>query len=141
MSMDGQVKWKTGEDPLFNKGGAILVDDLLLAVGTLFIYCHEEIRELVGVDAARTDREAKGNFYLAFTKQLNDRMKLISTTYYQPVLDDWDDTTLVEDILFDLKLYKALSLALDFGIKYDTNAPLQVDDLDITYSTSFRFSF
>jgi hypothetical protein len=31
MTMDGQVKWKTGEDPLFNKGGAILVDGLLLS--------------------------------------------------------------------------------------------------------------
>ncbi len=31
MSMDGKIMWKTGEDPLFNKGGAILVDGLLLA--------------------------------------------------------------------------------------------------------------
>ncbi len=28
MSMDGQVKWKTGEDPLFDKGGMILADGL-----------------------------------------------------------------------------------------------------------------
>ncbi len=32
MSMDGQVKWKTGDEPPFNKGGAVLVDGLLLAV-------------------------------------------------------------------------------------------------------------
>ena len=31
MTMDGQVKWKTGDEPAFNKGGAILVDGLLLA--------------------------------------------------------------------------------------------------------------
>jgi outer membrane protein assembly factor BamB len=31
MGMDGQVKWKTGEDPPFNKGGAILADGLLLS--------------------------------------------------------------------------------------------------------------
>jgi outer membrane protein assembly factor BamB len=30
MTMDGQVKWKTGEEPSFNKGGALLVDGLLL---------------------------------------------------------------------------------------------------------------
>jgi outer membrane protein assembly factor BamB len=42
MSMDGQVKWKTGEDPLFNKGGAILADDLLLAVdGNKMLYVIE----------------------------------------------------------------------------------------------------
>lgn len=39
MSMDGQVKWKTGEDPLFNKGGMILVDDLLLSTdGNKMLY-------------------------------------------------------------------------------------------------------
>jgi outer membrane protein assembly factor BamB len=31
MTMDGQVKWKTGEEPPFNKGGAVLADGLLLA--------------------------------------------------------------------------------------------------------------
>jgi outer membrane protein assembly factor BamB len=32
MTMDGQVKWKTGEEPPFSKGGAVLADGLLLAV-------------------------------------------------------------------------------------------------------------
>ncbi|NSW94556.1 MAG: PQQ-binding-like beta-propeller repeat protein, partial [Bacteroidales bacterium] len=31
MSMDGQVKWKTGRTPLFEKGGMILAEGLLLA--------------------------------------------------------------------------------------------------------------
>ena len=31
MTMDGQVKWKTGDEPPFNKGGAVLADGLLLA--------------------------------------------------------------------------------------------------------------
>jgi outer membrane protein assembly factor BamB len=31
MSMDGQIKWKTGRSPLFDKGGMILADGLLLA--------------------------------------------------------------------------------------------------------------
>jgi outer membrane protein assembly factor BamB len=29
--MDGQVKWTTGDEPPFNKGGAVLADGLLLA--------------------------------------------------------------------------------------------------------------
>ncbi len=39
MSMDGQIKWKTGDNPAFNKGGAILVDNLLLATdGNKMLY-------------------------------------------------------------------------------------------------------
>jgi len=42
MSMDGQTKWKTGEDPLFNKGGAVLVDGLLLSTdGSKGLYLIE----------------------------------------------------------------------------------------------------
>lgn len=32
LSLDGKLKWKTGESPAFDKGGYILADDLLLSV-------------------------------------------------------------------------------------------------------------
>jgi outer membrane protein assembly factor BamB len=39
MDMDGKIKWKTGDNPLFNKGGAILADGLLLSVdGNKMVY-------------------------------------------------------------------------------------------------------
>ena len=39
MSMDGQIKWKTGEEPAFNKGGSILADGLLLSTdGNKMLY-------------------------------------------------------------------------------------------------------
>ena len=42
LSMSGEVKWKTGEEPPFNKGGAILVDGLLLATdGNKMLYLIE----------------------------------------------------------------------------------------------------
>lgn len=42
MSMDGKIMWKTGEDPLFDKGGAILVDGLLVATdGNKMLYLIE----------------------------------------------------------------------------------------------------
>jgi outer membrane protein assembly factor BamB len=42
MSMDGQVKWKTGRSPLFDKGGTILADGLLLSTdGSSKLYLIE----------------------------------------------------------------------------------------------------
>jgi outer membrane protein assembly factor BamB len=39
MGMDGQVKWKTGEEPPFVRGGAILADGLLLSTdGNKMLY-------------------------------------------------------------------------------------------------------
>jgi outer membrane protein assembly factor BamB len=42
MSMDGQIKWKTGRSPLFDKGGSILADGLLLSTdGSKKLYLIE----------------------------------------------------------------------------------------------------
>jgi hypothetical protein len=42
MSMDGQIKWKTGKTPLFDKGGMILADGLLLSTdGSIKLYLIE----------------------------------------------------------------------------------------------------
>jgi len=42
MSMDGQIKWKTLEEPSFNKGGSVLADGLLLSVdGNKMLYLIE----------------------------------------------------------------------------------------------------
>ena len=42
MTMDGQVKWKTGESPAFVRGGSILADGLLLATdGNTMLYVVE----------------------------------------------------------------------------------------------------
>jgi outer membrane protein assembly factor BamB len=42
MDMNGQVKWKTGQTPAFNKGGSILADGLLLSVdGNRMLYLIE----------------------------------------------------------------------------------------------------
>lgn len=39
MSINGQIKWKTGENPLFNKGGSVLVHGLLLSTyGSTMLY-------------------------------------------------------------------------------------------------------
>ena len=42
MSIDGQTKWKTGRDPMFDKGGLILADGLILATdGAKTLYLIE----------------------------------------------------------------------------------------------------
>ncbi|MEI6050518.1 MAG: PQQ-binding-like beta-propeller repeat protein [Bacteroidota bacterium] len=42
MSMDGQIKWKTGRSPLFDKGGSILAEGLLLSTdGSKKLYLIE----------------------------------------------------------------------------------------------------
>ncbi len=60
MSIDGKLKWKTGRSPVFDKGGFILADDLILSVdgtdGILYIIepNPEGFKKLASVDLLDT---------------------------------------------------------------------------------------
>jgi outer membrane protein assembly factor BamB len=60
MSVDGKLKWKTGREPVFDKGGFILVDDLMLSVdgreGILYLIepNPEGFKKLASVDLLDT---------------------------------------------------------------------------------------
>ena len=62
MTMDGQVKWKTGEEPPFSKGGAVLADGLLLATdGNTKLYLIDPdpaaFKPLASAELARTGEQ------------------------------------------------------------------------------------
>lgn len=60
MSIDGKLKWKTGRSPVFDKGGFILADDLILSVdgtdGILYIIepNPEGFKKLASIDLLDT---------------------------------------------------------------------------------------
>jgi outer membrane protein assembly factor BamB len=75
MSIDGKLKWKTGKSPVFNKGGFILADDLILSVdgmdGILYLIepNPEGFKKLASVDLLDT-KECWGPLALSDGKLL-----------------------------------------------------------------------
>jgi len=75
MSVDGKLKWKTGRSPVFDKGGFILVDDLILSVDGVdgILYLIEPnlqgFKKLASVDLLDT-RECWGPLALSDGKLL-----------------------------------------------------------------------
>jgi outer membrane protein assembly factor BamB len=75
MSVDGKLKWKTGRSPAFDKGGFILVDDLILSVdgtdGILYLIepNSQGFRKLESVDLLDT-KECWGPLALSDGKLL-----------------------------------------------------------------------
>ncbi|MDH4240398.1 MAG: PQQ-like beta-propeller repeat protein, partial [Phycisphaerae bacterium] len=75
MSVDGKLKWKTGQSPVFDKGGFILVDDLILSVdgrdGILYLIepNPEGFKKLASVDLLDT-KECWGPLSLSDGKLL-----------------------------------------------------------------------
>jgi outer membrane protein assembly factor BamB len=86
MSIDGKLKWKTGRSPVFDKGGFILVDDLILSVdgvdGILYLIepNPEGFKKLASADLLNT-RECWGPLALSDGKLLirdQEQMKCVA---------------------------------------------------------------
>lgn len=81
------------------------------------------------------------NSYLNYLHHLNDQVSVLSTTYYQPAIDDFSDYRLLEDAALNVKMTNTLSLNLSLELTHDSKPPQDVKKTDITYSTGIQFSF
>lgn len=103
---------------------------------------EQEIRtEVLGTtDQANTDLW-RANGYLILKYQLNEQIRLVSNTFYQPALNDLENFRLLEQGNMLIKLVDHLDLKLSVEISFDSIPPQTVQSKDIFYSTGLSFSF
>lgn len=81
------------------------------------------------------------NSYLNYLHHLNGQVSVLSTTYYQPRVDDFSDYRLLEDAALNVKMTDTLSINLSLQLTHDSKPPQDVKKTDVTYSTGIQFSF
>jgi len=69
-------------------------------------------------------------------RQLNDQVRLNSTTYYQPAFKDTSDYRLLEQASMLVKMAKGLDFKLSLDITFDSNPP---DRTETGYGLQHRF--
>lgn len=79
--------------------------------------------------------------YLSFTISLGDHASLYSTTYYQPVLRNWDNYRFHSDQKLKVYLKKNLSLTMAALYSWDNYAPEGAPPrvMDLTVGCEFEF--
>ena len=83
----------------------------------------------------------RANTYLVLKRQLNEQVRLYSTTYYQPALSDTADLRLLEQASMLVKLGQNLDLKLSLDVSFDSRPPQTVQKRDLFYSTGLEFTF
>jgi len=68
-------------------------------------------------------------------------VRVLSTTYYQPAVDDFGDYRLLEDAALSVKMTDSLSLKVSLNLAHDSQPPQDVKKTDTTYSTGIEYSF
>jgi len=88
-----------------------------------------------------TERLWRGNLYLAVDYRIHDNIKLESTSYYQPALDDTSDYRLLEQAAVRFTLNDHLALRLSLDIAHDSRPPQSVEQTDVNYLSGLEYSF
>ena len=83
----------------------------------------------------------RANGYLVLKYQASENTTLVSTTYYQPALDETGDYRLMEQAAMKVKISDMMSLLISVDYRADSRPPLSVEKENIHYKTTLSLEF
>lgn len=116
-------------------------DRIGLYLGAGAYYTRETLEFRPGLTDHGTDEYGSASFYLSYKHQLNPQVSVMSTTYYQPRLDDGEDFRALEQASLAVKMNDRLSLKLSLDIRHDSRPPQTVEKTDVSYFTGLSYQF
>ena len=111
--------------------------DQAFFVGIGSFYSHE----LIDDSEQSTESDIKGNLYLIYKKQLTENAIFSNTLYAQPVLNNYQDFRILENMGLKIKISETLALKLDIEVRHDSRPPVDVENTDIKYKTGIEYNF
>lgn len=104
-------------------------------------YEHEKLDVNGSPAIDETEETVRGSTYLILKYQFNTNVSLVSSTYYQPALDDLSDFRATENASLVSKLTDDLSFKAGLNIRHDSEPPPDVDKTDTSISIGFSVNF
>lgn len=114
---------------------------LVLTAGLGGLYSREELDPAAGATDAGVDTLVRGNFYFIIKYQLNETVRLASTTYYQPATSDFQDFRALEQASLHVNLTRRLDLKISLDVAHDNRPPQLIEKTDTTYRTGIEYQF
>lgn len=112
---------------------------IYLGLGGFYEREDLDVETTAGVSA--TNNTLRGNAYLVLKYQFNPYVSMVSSTYYQPALDEFSDFRAIENGSLVSKLTDDLSLKLSLDIQHDSKPPPSVDQTDTSITVGFSLGF
>ena len=116
-------------------------DNKSLHLGLGGFFSRETLEKRTGTTDAGSSNTWRVSTYLNYVQQLNKSVRVHSTTYYQPAVDDFSDYRLLEDATLSVKMTDSLSLNVSLDLAHDSKPPQAVKKTDTTYGTGIEYSF
>lgn len=106
-------------------------------LGILFMYEYE--KELT--DPIIYHNVIRNSSYLSFTYTPNDRVKLTSTTFYQPIVNKFNDFRILNQENVTFSISKKFSVTLNWDYLYDALPVKGIPKSNYTFSTGLKYEF
>lgn len=110
-----------------------------LGIGAMYV--QERLEERAGTTDAGTHALWRGNVYLSLNWRTEDRVRLSSTTYWQPALDAIGNFRLLEEASLRVRLHGNLDLVTSLNIRHNSRPPQGVERTEVTYRTGLEYNF
>jgi len=79
--------------------------------------------------------------YFIYKYAITDHSRIANTVFYQPDINDFSDSRLLEQFGLLLDITEKLSLKLSLDISYDSRPPQQINQTDTSYNVVLEYSF
>jgi putative salt-induced outer membrane protein YdiY len=109
-----------------------------LGLGAL--YEHEEL-DTIYPDEPDTQDTLRASTYLVYKYRFNAYVSMVSSTYYQPALDDFSDYRASENLSVESRLTESLSLKAGVDIAHDSEPPRDVKRTDAAIKVGIVVNF
>ncbi len=106
-------------------------------LGTLIMYEHEETAD----NFTPLQRDIRGSTYLSFSIYPTDRISIVSTTYYQPLLKEVSDYRISSQSSLGVELFGNFDLKLTYTFVYDAAPALGIPTSQYDFRTGISYSF
>lgn len=107
-------------------------------LGTLIMYEHENS---VGNSGDVIDKATRGNIYFSFNLNLNKKIAISSTTYYQPKLNLFSDYRISSETSFSFTFFKKLALVTSFSYQLDKFPVLGIPNSQYKLENGIQYTF
>jgi len=83
----------------------------------------------------------RNSSYVSFTLTPNKQVEIISTSFFQPLLNNWNDYRLLNQVSIRVKAAKKLALALKWNYLNDSKPVAGVPSVNYSLSTGINYEF
>ncbi len=116
-------------------------DRRTVALGSAWMLEHERYDSSASANHEARSTVHRWSNYLVVRRNLGDQSSLSWITYAQPRFDAFDDLRVLVDASLGVGITATLALTTTFHLRYDSDPPDDIDDLDTALSTGVQIRF